>query len=156
MFSGRSFDTPYLHRWRKAAAAVGVPIAVAIATIFYSAIALVVLLGLLVIFAASAIASGGKLRPAAPSSRAEIDRAWAERVIACPLWVETAATSIEWTSLGGAVALVVWNESLLFPHALDRVALVFLTLMPVVVTAALALAVWERRTARRTLRSRAL
>lgn len=149
-FARRLSDVPHIDRWRKAAVAVVTFAAAAVAIVFYSPITLTVMFGVLMVFAAYTIASGGKPRPPEPASRAEGDRSWAEEALARPLWIETTATSIEWMSLIGATTLGV-SSSAQIPYPLDRLALWLLAATPVVIAAAFALTIWERRAARRVL-----
>ncbi len=99
-----------------------------------------------VIGGAYAIASGGRQRTPAPSD----DQAWAERILSTSVAAETAATSIEWLGLIGATFLMATQAPLV---AIIAIAPFLSFAVLVIVASAFAQVLWERRSARKVLRS---
>ena len=127
----------------------GLIAAMTTAALSQNAILIAVVFGILAIAAAYAIAEAGRPTPREPSAHAR-------DVLACPLWLETLALFIEYMLISAGIVLGTWAtvpED--FPPMTIRVetVLILLALVFLAVLGSLAIAVWERRDARKLLQS---
>jgi hypothetical protein len=145
----KPIDGEHLRRWVRTLPCVGMFAAVAIGTYWDWIAGFVVAVAVMVAFGGYAISSVSAARDAKRPTTADTDRAWAERILSLPLLSEVAATSIEWLALLGIVFLLSIPPEF---RAMTELAPIVRVMLLAVVLAFLH-AVWERRSARRTLRS---
>ena len=139
---------PHRHplRWARVLPPLGLFVFVAIGVFVDAWTAIGLAIVCLALAGARAIASGGDNHLAKPDG----DNAWAERVLAAPIPAETAAVAIEWLALVGATFLIATSAP---PDAIIEAAPFISFGAIVVIAAAFAHVLWERRCARQILRS---